>query len=134
MLFLTRALLIQFDRSAGAAGFHPLGRPLGQFGGGLDPQLILDVLEVRFDRLDAPMVLNLCRVSPPAIRELRTTTQLQTTKSAFMWPVGDDEPCRVARLLLAGCSPLARLSGAATPCSMTARRGLHEFLVSGLSR
>ena len=54
MLFLTRALLIQFDRSAGAAGFHPLGRPLGQFGGGLDPQLILDVLEVRFDRLDAP--------------------------------------------------------------------------------
>ena len=50
MLFLTRALLIQFDRSAGAAGFHPLG----QFGGGLDPQLILDVLEVRFDRLDAP--------------------------------------------------------------------------------
>src|SRR5271166_5429608 len=39
--------------SAGAAGFDPLGRALGEFRGGRYAQLVLDVLEVGFDRLDA---------------------------------------------------------------------------------
>src|ERR1700727_3089084 len=41
-------------RSACAAGLDPLGRALGQFGGGRDAQLVFYVLEVGFDRLDAP--------------------------------------------------------------------------------
>src|SRR5688572_4302565 len=37
-----------------SAGFDPPGRALGEFGGGLDHQLVLDMRDVRLDRLDAP--------------------------------------------------------------------------------
>src|SRR5258705_3449065 len=40
-------------RSAAAAGLNPLRRALGQFGSCLEAQLVLDVLAVGFDRLDA---------------------------------------------------------------------------------
>src|SRR5580658_9011841 len=45
---------IAATRSPCASGLDPLGRALGQFRGGRDTQLVFYVLEVGFDRLDAP--------------------------------------------------------------------------------
>ena len=118
--------------SADAAGFDPLGRALGQFGRGPERELVLEVFEVGFDRLDAPRQSHGDLTRGPALADQPEHLQFAIAERA-------DRRVRIKRApteVALGQTPLeylAHVSFAGERASDSAEHSLVELLFGDIS-
>src|SRR5215203_7485012 len=120
-------------RSAGAAGLDPLGGAMGQLGGGPDHQLLLEMLAVGFDRLDAQMEGLRDLAGAPALPDQAKHLQLAVAERLQGRVRGKRPPRHVSRgqPLLDGAAQV-RLAGQQRSEEHTSELQSRQYLVCRL--